>query len=253
MKILGITQARVGSTRFPGKILRQINGQTLLEIHLHRILKSKLLSSLIIATTFEVGAEQIIAIASDLNVAVFQGSTDDVLSRFYHAAEPERPDFVVRFTSDCPLIDSDIIDAVIEYAISHNYDYASNTLLTTYPDGLDVEVFKYSALVDAFNNATYKSEREHVTPYIWKNSTSLGADLFTSGCLKHVEDLSDIRITVDTEEDFQVIEHLVQQLGNYSSWLNYVSFLKEKPEVMDINKKNVRNEGYKTSIDGDEI
>ena len=253
MKILGITQARVGSTRFPRKILRQINGQSLLEIHLRRILKSKLLTKLKIATTFEVEAEQIIAIADDMNVSVFQGSTDDVLDRFFHAAKPERPDYIVRFTSDCPLIDPDVIDSVIQYTISHDYDYVSNTLLATYPDGIDVEVFKYTALVEAFNNASLKSEREHVTPYIWKNSTFMGGNLFKSGCLKYTEDLSDMRITVDTEDDFHVIEQLVLQLGMESSWLDYVSFLKKNSEIMDINKKYARNEGYIKSIDGDEI
>jgi spore coat polysaccharide biosynthesis protein SpsF len=253
MKILGITQARVGSTRLPGKIFKQINGQSLLEIHLQRILKSKLLSSLKIATTFEVGVEKIMAIANDLNVAIFQGSTDNVLDRFFHAAQPERPDYIVRFTSDCPLIDPDVIDSAIQYTISHDYDYGSNTLLATYPDGLDVEVFKYSALVEAFNSASLKSEREHVTPYIWKNSTFMGGNLFKSGCLKYLKDFSDIRITVDTEDDFHVIEQLVHQLGIESSWLDYISFLKNNSEIMDINKKYARNEGYIKSIDGDKV
>ena len=253
MKILGITQARVGSTRLPGKIFKQINGQSLLEIHLQRILKSKLLSNLKIATTFEVGVEQIIAIANDMDVTVFQGSTEDVLDRYFHAAQPERPDYIVRFTSDCPLIDPEIIDSVIQYAVSHDYDYVSNTLVTTYPDGLDVEVFKYTALIEAFNNASLKSEREHVTPYIWKNSTFMGGNLFTSECLKYIEDLSDIRITVDTEDDLHVIEQLVHQLGIESSWLDYVSFLKKNSEIVDINKKHARNEGYKKSIDGDKV
>ena len=253
MKILGITQARVGSTRLAGKIFKQIDGQSLLEIHLRRILKSKLLSNLKIATTFEGGVEQVIAIANDMNVAVFQGSTDDVLDRFFHAAQPERPDYIVRFTSDCPLIDPDIIDSVIQHAISHEYDYVSNTLRATYPDGLDVEVFKYTALVNAYNNASLKSEREHVTPFIWKNSTFMGGNLFKSECLKYIEDLSDIRITVDTEDDFHVIEQLVHQLGIESSWLDYVSFLKKNSEIIDINKKYARNEGYIKSIDGDKI
>jgi spore coat polysaccharide biosynthesis protein SpsF len=251
MKILGITQARVGSTRLPGKIFKQIYGQSLLEIHLQRILKSKLLSSLKIATTFEDGVEQILVIANDLNVAIFQGSTDDVLDRFYHAAESELPDYVVRFTSDCPLIDAEIVDSVIQHAISHEYDYVSNTLLATYPDGLDVEVFKYSALVDAFKNATLKSEREHVTPYIWKNSTSYGGNLFTSDSVQHSEDLSDIRITVDTEEDFKVIEKLITKLGNECSWLDYVDLLKKNAEISEINRTFSRNEGYQKSINED--
>lgn len=251
MKILAITQARYGSTRLPGKILRTIGEKTLLEIHLARILQAKNITELKIATTTEDGAEKIIEIGNKCGVKSYQGSVDDVLERFYRTALPESPDYVVRLTSDCPLIDPDIIDQVIDNCIRNDVDYCSNTIIPTFPDGLDVEVFRFSALEKAFNEARLKSDREHVTPYIWRNSNLKGGNIFTSFNVEFSTDYSDLRMTVDTDKDFRFIEQLVEMLGTDKPWLSYVDFLTQHSEIKMINSEYLRNEGYQKSINND--
>lgn len=248
MKILAITQARMSSTRLPGKIIKKINEETLLEIHLKRILKSNLISKLKVATTIESDAIQIVEICNKLGLETFRGSLNNVLERFYLTALPESPDWVVRLTSDCPLIDPLVIDSVINHAISNDLDYVSNTLQPTFPDGLDVEVFKFSALKTALMEATLTSELEHVTPYIWKNSSFKGGKLFSSDCLFNEKDYSSIRLTVDTLEDFTVIYKLISCLGTDRPWLEYVEKLEKNPEIKQINAQFQRNEGYQKSI-----
>lgn len=248
MNILAITQARYGSSRLPAKILKEVSGKSLLEIHLERILKSKMITKLKVATTKEEGAGIIIDIANRLNVESYQGSTDDVLARFYETAKPESPDYVVRLTSDCPLIDPEVIDKVIKVCIETESDYASNTLSPTYPDGVDVEVFKYSALEKAYNEAGLKSDREHVTPYIWRNSTFKGEKLFKSVNVESSVDYSRSRITVDTIEDFLLVKDLIENLGADESFIEYVIYLENHINIKVLNNQHVRNEGYDKSL-----
>ena len=141
MKIIAITQARTGSTRFPNKIMNKIGDETLLSIHINRIKKAKKINSIIIATTNKKNDDVIKQQADKLNVNCFRGDEDDVLDRFYQAAKIHNPDYVVRLTSDCPLIDPILIDEIIKATISSNVDYCSNTLIESYPDGQDIEVF----------------------------------------------------------------------------------------------------------------
>ena len=235
VKIIGVTQARVGSTRLPEKILKTVNGASLLSIHLNRILQSKQITKLIVATTNEEGVDLILSICKECNVDYYQGSLNDVLDRFYQTVLPENPDWVVRLTSDCPLIDANVIDDIIQSAILNNFDYTSNTLNPTYPDGIDVEVFKFSALQKAFNEAKLSSEREHVTSYIWKNSDFKGGTLFKAFSYENETDFSSIRLTVDTIEDFEVIEKLIQIEGIKKDWLTYVNTLNKHPEIKIIN------------------
>ena len=228
MKIIAITQARMGSSRFPQKIAKQILNKSLLEIHLKRVLYAKNITKLIVATTNEPDVKFICDICNNLGVSFYKGSTENVLERFVKASEGENPDYIVRLTSDCPLIDPAEIDNVINFAIENNLDYASNTLAPTFPDGLDVEVFTYSALLSAYDNSLLNSEKEHVTPYIWKNSTFNNKNLFKSGCFTCQEDNSNYRITVDTEEDFLVIEQLIKSIGINQPWRKYIELIKEK-------------------------
>lgn len=251
MKILAITQARIGSTRFPEKILKTIQGQSLLEIHLKRILQSKMITKLKVATTTETDSDKIVVIAKNLGVDAFKGSVDNVLDRFYQTALPEKPDWVVRLTSDCPLIDPIEIDNVIHFAIENDLDYASNTLNPTFPDGIDVEVFKFQALKIAYSEANLKSEMEHVTPYIWKNSSYKGGALFKSDCFLNNEDFSEHRITVDTIDDFELIKQLVLSFGTNLTWREYIHFIIENPNLMKLNNFNKRNEGYLKSINNE--
>ena len=213
-----------------------------------RVLQSKYITKLKVATTTEPDAQKIDEIAKNNGVEVHRGSIDNVLERIYQAAKTEMPDWVVRLTSDCPLIDPIEIDHVIQHAIHNDLDYASNTLDPSYPDGLDTEVFKFSALEKALKEAKLPSELEHVTPYIRKNSTFQGGSLFKSENVRNIKDHSSTRLTVDTIEDFMVIEKLVQLLGTEKPWIEYVNALEEHPEIRAINNIYMRNEGYEKSL-----
>ena len=255
MKILAITQARYGSTRLPAKILKEVNGMTLLEIHLRRILQAKTISKLKIATTDEEGAKYIVEVADKVGVEYYKGSVDDVLERFYGAAAPEKPDYVIRLTSDCPLIDPSVIDELVSYAITHDYDYV-RTDASSFPDGLDTEVMQFSALEKAYTEAQLKSEREHVTPYIWKNGTAEGGTIFKS--YKYPNPLGDFnandyRITIDEPEDFEVIKALIENLGIERKWKEYIDYLLAHKELYSINRRFTYNEGYAKSLQNDKI
>lgn len=253
MKVLAITQARYGSTRLPAKILKEVNGQSLLEIHLRRILKAKTINKLKIATTDEEGSKYIIDVANKVGVEYFKGSVEDVLSRFYCTAAPEKPDYVVRLTSDCPLIDPSVIDYIVKYAIDNDYDYV-RTDPSSFPDGLDTEVMKFSALERAYKEANMTSEREHVTPYIWKNGTDNGGKMFKTYKLPNKlgsYNANKYRITIDEPEDFEVIKSLITALGIDKDWKTYIDYLIAHKEIKDLNGKFTYNEGYDKSVKND--
>ena len=248
MKVTAITQARCGSTRLPAKVLKSVGCDTLLDIHIKRILQAHEIDDLVVATTDEDGADKIVEIAEKHSVRAYKGSINDVLERFYRSVIDQKPDLVVRLTSDCPLIDPCVIDQIINVCKSGEYDYVSNTLEPTFPDGVDVEVFKFSALKKAFDEATLKSDREHVTPYIWRNSTVKGGSLFKSLNVANPENYSKYRITVDTIEDFEVIKYLIEELGQDLGWKEYIDFLDKHPKIKQLNDFHERNEGYMKSL-----
>lgn len=252
MKIIGLTQARIGSSRLPGKVLLTINDKTLLQIHLERAIKSKLVNKWVIATTNEKGSDFICEIASKLSLDCFKGSIDDVLDRFYFAVKDYQPDYVVRITSDCPLVDPQIIDQVVKVCVEQEMDYASNTLIPTFPDGIDVEVFKFSALEKAWKDSLLTSEREHVTPYIWKNSTFFNKNLFKSTNITAPKDFSEIRLTVDYKEDFDLLKLLIKNIGSCKSYLDYIDYLKNNQNLI-LNSNINRNEGFMKSVKKDNL
>ena len=247
MKILGITQVRLNSTRLPEKVLLKVTDKTLLEIHLNRILKSKRISKLILATTNELNIEKIIEISKNLGVAFYKGSMNNVLDRFYKAALNENPDWIVRLTSDCPLIDHRLIDQVIDFVVTKDVDYGSNILLEKFPDGQDIEVFRFSALKKAWENAELKSDKEHVTPYIRNNSDFNGKKTFRAINYESKSDYSRIRMTVDNIEDFEVIKILINKLGYDRKWEEYTDYIIDN-NLLKINCINLRNEGLKKSL-----
>ncbi len=251
MKVVTVTQARFGSSRLPGKVLKKINGETLLAIQLKRILRSKLTDKLIVATTQEPESDEICAIATSCGAHCFKGSMDDVLDRFYQAVKNEQADYVVRITSDCPLVDPVLMDEIIQYTIDHQLDYCTNAQSETYPDGMDVEVFTFNSLEAAWKEAKIKSDREHVTPYIWKNSTIKNGTLFNAEHYCYIKDYSKIRLTVDEEADFILIEKLINKLGTHLSWLEYTEYIIQHPDMLAINADIIRNEGYLKSIKND--
>ena len=249
--ILAIVQARLGSTRLPGKVLKEVNGKSLIEILLYRLSLANTIDQIVLATTENNTDDALANHVEKLGYEVYRGSENDVLDRYYQAAKIHKPYSVVRITGDCPLIDPDVIDKMIQRAINSKVDYMSNTLTPTFPDGIDVEVFKFSALEQAMKGAKLTSELEHVTPFIWKNSSYIGGKLFSSDCLLNKEDFSYIRLTVDTKEDFLVIEKLINLLGINKPWMEYVRALLNNPEIKRINKQLIRNEGYEKSIEKD--
>ena len=247
LKISLITQARMGSTRFPGKVLKKINGIELLELHVDRLKKSKKISEIIVATTKNDEDKIIYEKSINLGVKSFKGSELDVLDRYYQVAKIENSDWVVRVTSDCPLIDPNLIDNVVQFAINKDKDYCSNRLIESYPDGQDVEVIKFKALEKAWKSAKLNSEREHVTPYIIKNSDYKGGLLFSATNFDCLFDFSNIRMTVDEVLDIKLIQILITKLGVNRTWKEYTDFIIDN-NLTKINGQIIRNEGYLNSI-----
>ncbi|MCD6238898.1 MAG: glycosyltransferase family protein [Thermotogae bacterium] len=243
MEIAAIIQARTSSTRLPQKVLKELSynsGITCLEQVIRRVKKSKKLNEIIIATTEGKEDDDIVKIAQKESVKYFRGSKENVLSRYYFAAKENNIDVIVRITSDCPCIDPDIIDLVIDTHINKMADYTSNTLTRTYPHGLDVEVFNFNALEEAYKKATKDFEKEHVTPYIYKNPQR-----FKINILKAPKELyaPDIRITLDTEEDYALLCAVFDYLypkNEYFNAYDIVNLFKEKPWLKLINKRVVQ-------------
>lgn len=250
VKTILITQARYGSTRFPGKILKEINFESLLEIHLKRLNKCKNISKIIVATTDKPEDKVIYDYAIGRGFNSFRGSESDVLDRFYQAVKNEKPDWIVRVTSDCPLIDPILVDKLIKFTHNNNRDYCSNTLVENYPDGQDIEVFKFSALELAWENANLSSDREHVTPYIRNNSDFKGANIFKALNYPCASNYSKIRMTVDEPRDFDLIKILINDLGANKTWLEYTNHI-IKNDLNKINDSIIRNEGLLKSLKND--
>ena len=246
-KIIIVTQARVGSSRLPSKVLLPIGGDTLLGIHLKRLKKSKLASSIVVATTFEEKADEIVSIAQKNGVKHFQGSTDNVLDRFYQAVKLDDPDYIVRVTSDCPLLDGELLDRIIDMAIQNKIDYCSNTLIEAYPDGQDVEIIKWSAFQETWKSAKTKIQLEHVTPYIRENSYFKGEKLFSSMNFPCEKNYNHVRMTVDEPRDFDAIALLVNELGMDQNWETYTQYILDHPTKFS-NQVITRNEGYLNSL-----
>ncbi|MDW7662162.1 MAG: glycosyltransferase family protein [Bacillota bacterium] len=235
MKIGAIIQARMGSTRLPEKVMKNLEGKTVLEHVLERVQQAKLIDEIIIATTTHEQDSVIEAEALRCGVKVFKGSEEDVLSRYYYAAKENEIDVIVRITSDCPLIDPRVLDEVIKYYKANAYKIitnAGNDLLNrTYPRGLDIEVFSFELLEDAFNNAKEKYQREHVTPYVYESAKNV---FF----YKNEVDYSEYRWTLDTEEDFKLIRAIYKELykGKHDFYLaEIVDLMNEKPKLKMIN------------------
>lgn len=250
IKTILITQARTGSTRLPGKILMEVDGIPLLKIHLDRLSKAKKLDKIIVATTVNKEDDIIENLAREWGFDFFRGSENDVLDRFYKAVEKVRPTWIVRVTSDCPLLDPELIDAVITFSQVNDVDYASNGMVENFPDGQDVEVFKFSALEIAWRSTLLKSDREHVTPYIRNNSTFNNKNQFRALNFPCKENFNKVRMTVDEKSDLVTIETLIKNLGSNSSWEDYTNFIIENPNYFD-NQKIIRNEGYLKSLKND--
>lgn len=251
MKAHIIIQARLGSTRLPGKTLFKVLDKTILEYVIERTKKAKTVGNVIVATTTKKEDLAIVNSAKKLGVGVYRGSEDDVLDRFYQAARLFNVKHIVRITADCPFIDPDIIDAVVERYFETQADYCANTLEITFPDGEDVEVFGFETLKNAWKNARLLSEREHVTPYIEKRP-----DKFKHANLKNKANLSDKRWTLDTKEDFEFIKTVLASLYPVNPDFrmeDILNFLRQKPHLEKINKNITRNNNYYKALEKDRI
>ncbi|WP_058953760.1 cytidylyltransferase domain-containing protein [Clostridium tyrobutyricum] len=237
MNIVCIVQARTGSTRLPGKVIKKICGKTVLEHDIDRLKRVKNIDKIIIATTTLEKDNAIVEEAKRMDVDYFRGSEEDVLSRYYYAAKENNGDVVVRITSDCPLIDSEVTEKIIQYYLYNNakYDYVSNTIDRTYPRGLDTEVFSFKALEKAFNEAESLRDKEHVTPYIWDNPS-----IFRLAQYKNEIDYSNLRWTLDTKEDFELISkiygYLYKEKGNEFNLEDILNLYVGHPELREINE-----------------
>jgi len=233
MKTVAIIQARMGSTRLPGKVMMDLGGRSILAWVVGRARRAQTLDDVIVATTTLDRDDVIVAECSALGVLVFRGSEDDVLDRYYRASEFCDADVVVRITADCPLIDPEVIDAVVSGYRDHQADYASNILERRFPRGLDVEVFSRAVLEDAWAHDDSAQGREHVTPYLYLNP---GA--FTLHSVEFAKDQSRLRWTVDTTEDLEVVRGIVAALGNRDDfgWQEALAVVEENPVLATSNR-----------------
>jgi spore coat polysaccharide biosynthesis protein SpsF len=247
--ILAVLQARVSSSRLPGKVLKPILGAPMLARQLERVKRARKIDELIVATSIEASDTEIAALCAATSTLCHRGSLDDVLDRFYTAAKPYQPNHVVRLTGDCPLADWTVIDCVIDFCVDGDFDYASNTLRPTWPDGLDVEVVRFGALEEAWREALLPSEREHVTPFVHRRP-----ERFYLGSFEQETDMSALRWTVDEPEDFafasKVYEALYPSNAAFTTQ-DIFALLHARADLRALNADIGRNEGLKKSLAAD--
>jgi glutamate-1-semialdehyde 2,1-aminomutase len=238
-KVLAIIQARHDSTRFPGKVLKKINNQSILEIIIKRLSKCHDISKIIVACSDNKNDVKIINLCKRLNIDYFAGSEHDVLERFYKASIKFKGSNILRITADCPLIDYVIVDKIINNFFSTNVDYASNINPPTFPDGFDAEIFTFAALKTAHKQANLQIEREHIRPFMLNNKS------FKKFNLKSIKNYSSIRLTIDEPADFKVIKNIINHFKNNLFFLyeDIICLYKKKKSFFLDNMHINRNEG----------
>lgn len=253
MNIIAIIQARMGATRLPGKMLMNIDGKPAITHVVDRVRRADCLQGIVLATTTAPADDILYDWAISYGLPCFRGNQEDVLDRYYQTAQQEKADVVVRLTGDCPLLDPMIIDSVVEAFQTGDWDYVSNVHPPTFPDGLDVEVFSFSALETAWQSARLSSEREHVTPYIWNHPELFTASNVTCHLSDVPADLSKERWTLDTPEDLNFFRCLMPNLpsGDYS-FQTVLQIINAHPEWRLLNSVHRRNEGYSRSLEKDQ-
>ena len=249
--IVAIIQARLGSTRFPGKVLKSVLGRPLLAHMMERVSHAQLPDQVVIATTGSPADDPIVTLCEQNGYACFRGSDEDVLDRYYRAAQQFGADVVVRLTSDCPLLDPTVIDQVVSVFRQGEYDYVANTVPPpgTYPDGMDVEVFSLWALEQSWQETVKPSDREHVTFYLWRNPHK-----FRTYRIDCIPDWSDYRLTVDHIQDFLLVKAILETLSPHNplfSLEEIVDFLEENPHIKGLNRNIARNQGWQTALQKD--
>lgn len=237
MKVVAIVQARMGSSRFPGKVMKNLNSKPLIGVIFERLACCTRVDDIILATSSKPIEKPLVDYIESIGYSVFSGNEENVLDRFYNAAIQHKAEVIVRITGDCPLVDPEIVDDIVNFYFEKNLDYASNINPPTFPDGLDVEVFSFSALECAYKNATSKNDQEHVTPYIRKNEIN-------QLNYQNTNDLSNLRLTVDEEVDYKLMLKIFKNFKKSNIFsINDVLSLQDKGGLIFKNNKIKRNEG----------
>ena len=248
--INAILQARFSSSRLPGKVLKPVLGKPMLLHQIERLSKVAGIDRLIVATSQEPSDLPIVELCQEHHIDCFQGDLGDVLDRFYHCAEIYPAEHIVRLTGDCPLVDPQIIDELITFHLDGGFDYSSNCIEPTLPDGLDAEIMRLSSLETAWREAQLPSEREHVTPYLYNNP-----HIFHCGSYRYHENLSALRWTVDEASDFEFITKVYERLyekNSSFSMMDILQLMQDDSTLQDINSSIARNQGLLKSLAEDE-
>lgn len=252
LKIVTVIQARTGSSRLPNKILLPLANKPLLYRMFERVAASKMCGTIVIATTTDKSDDVVENLCNKFNMICYRGHPTDLLDRHYQAAKLFSADAVVKIPSDCPLIDPNIIDKVLNYYMENlNYfDYVSNLHPPTYPDGNDVEIMSFKALSDAWENASRELEREHTTPYFWENPDKfrIGNVIWETGLdysMSH-------RFTIDYEKDYNFIKQVYDELYSVNPIFtlnDILDLLDRKPEIKKINEEYCGVNWYRNHLD----
>jgi len=243
MNIVAIIQARTGSTRLPDKVFLDLKGNPLIWHVFNRIKKSKYINSFVLATTKNKKDDRLENWALENNILLYRGNENDVLDRYYQAANMFKADIIVRITADDPLKDVDVLDSVINEFLIHNVDFAFNNNPVSFPEGMDVEVFKYNALKIAHLNSTDSFEREHVTQYFHRNP-----ELFSKRNISNLQDFSNLRWTIDTLEDYKLIQIIYNKLYDKNKSFKFkdiILLIESNPKLATLNIYEKRSEMYK--------
>ena len=249
-KITVIIEARTGSSRLPNKVTAEIENKPMIFYVINRIKQIKSIEQIILATTQEENDRVLIEIGKQNSIKTFSGDSIDVLNRDYQCALQNNADPIIRITGDCPLIDSNIVEEMIQFFLENDYDYVSNRICPKYPDGLDVEIYSFKTLEKAAHNAKWSSERELVTTYITKNPKK-----FKIFSYENQEDLSHYRWTVDEIKDLEFVRKIYSIMKpkiNFSM-NEVIELLKKNPQLSKINSGIMRNEGHLKLYDNDKV
>jgi spore coat polysaccharide biosynthesis protein SpsF (cytidylyltransferase family) len=244
--VVAIIQARNGSSRLKNKIMKKIApGLILIDLVVQRAKQVSYVDLVVVATSTNSEDDCLQLWCNDNNIEVFRGSEKNVLKRYYDCSVKYNASVIVRITADDPFKDPLVNNQAIKLLIENKYDYVSNTLLPSYPEGLDIEVFTFFSLRRAFEEATLESEKEHVTPYIWKNKEKFKIYNFV-----YSKNLSHLRWTIDYKEDLNFARLIFSKLHNTHSFLmkDIIKVLNENPEIIKKQNKVTRNEGYNNSV-----
>jgi len=242
-----IIQARMGSTRLPGKVMTLIDSTPSIFHTINQLKHCPSIDKIIVATTKNPEDDEIEKYVLSIGIDVFRGDSEDVLSRYYNCAQKYSLSSILRVTADCPLIDPLIVEEGISHFLTNSYDYVTNTFPRTFPDGNETEIFSFKALETAYSNSILPSEHEHVTPYFRNNKDDFKIKNFTNS-----ENISHLRWTLDYDVDLKLIKLIISKIDTKPIHMNDIlQLFKKEPKLIEINKNHKPNEGYLKSLQQD--